>query len=213
MKTIDEIRAELAHQLRARKDEARLITAALLALDGEEVDDLQFAEDAIDQEAHGGEQKPKGMSPALTTGARDAIVRLKDGPITVVALEDELGCSKSWARYMLRAAEAKGMVELTAGKLGVEKVWRYVVPSAQAAARARHAVTQEASVKPVPGTGRKTHDSKNRREVAKAAAAAGVPVTTTRSGHMKVGTETVSKSGSGRRRANVDAAIRRQAAS
>jgi hypothetical protein len=241
-KSLEEIRAELQVQLRARQKEIGLITGALYAL-GVGVDELadltrcvmdpadrempvkasdvhvpeeeaQRVHDEIDQEAHGGEKRRK-RSHTLTADARDGILALKNEAITIVALKDKLDCSKTWARVQMNAAEEKGMVELTAGgdgTLGVEKVWRYVVPSAQAAARSRYAATKKSGRDcSVPGTGKRKHDSKNKREVAKKAVAAGVPVTHTKSGHMKVGTETVSKSGSGRRRKNVEAAIKRQA--
>jgi hypothetical protein len=250
MKTIDEIRAELEAELRLRKDEIALVTAALAALDGvtvaaewalppameddaylppKKASDVQVPDaeaqrvhDAIDDELHRGEPRRKGRKrQGLTAAARDAIVKIgkKSGDVTVEAVKTEMDCSLTWARVQLRLAEEKGIVEQVGEtQPGRTVVFRYVVPSAQAAARVRletkRKVLREGSA-PVPGTGRTSSDSKYRREVAKAAKAAGVPVSNTKSGHMIVGetgsSVAVSKSNSGRRGANVAAAIKRQA--
>jgi hypothetical protein len=247
MKTLDEIRAELEEQLRARQGEVNLIRAALAAMESpqaalDELDaaydellsggageagwlpppvklsDVQVPEaeaqrvhDELDHEAHGGE---KSHSEALTTKARDAILIVKTnkgGVVTVETLQAQLECSKTWARVQLRAAEAKGMVEqIGEFERGKTMEFRYVVPSAQAAARSRHAVKSRRD-RAVPGTGRQSNDTKNKRELKKIAKDAGVPVTETKGGHTKIGNRTVSKTGSGRRRANVEAEIRRQA--
>jgi hypothetical protein len=174
-------------------------------------DEAQHVHDELDKEAHGGE---KSRSEPLTTAARDAILIVKTnkgGLVTVETLQAQLECSKTWARMQLRAAEAKGMVEqITEYVPGKTMEFRYVVPSAQAAARSRHAATKSRD-RAVPGTGRKTHDTKNKRELKKMAEDAGVPVKETKGGHTVIGKRSVSKTGSGRRRANVEAEIRRQA--